>query len=80
MDNRLHCRKCVIVAATSASSNDTGQGKSNERIGCAWEPGDVHSHSYKYNGHCRQLEHQRRARWKCNGRNDHCRRRLHSPG
>jgi hypothetical protein len=79
LDARLRCRKCVIAATTSTSafSNDTGHCKSNDRIGCAWEPSDVHSHRHKYNGHCRQLEHQRSAGRKCNAGNDHFRGRIH---
>lgn len=70
MDARLHGRKCFVVAA-SAAPDDTGPRKSHERIGLAWEPGDVHGHRYKHNGHRRQLERQRRAGRKCHLGNNH---------
>ena len=72
MDARLHGRKCFVAAtAASAAPDDTSHRKSHERIGFAWEPGDVHGHHYKHNGHCRQLERQWRAGRKCRLGNNH---------
>src|SRR5438477_10818506 len=79
VDARLHCRKCFTFAAiTLVSPTDSGHRKSYERISFIRKPGDIHSDSHKHNGHCRQLERQWHAWWKCHAGNDHFCRRVHS--
>ncbi len=77
MDVWLQCGGRVLAAASAAISRDSGNGKSDERIGCAWWPGDFHCHGNEHNGHRRQLERQRRAGWERNARNDYVRRCVH---